>query len=67
MATSLIYGGIMGAILASMPAVETHVVAFNHEEEVDFTEHCSDPVDLLIGVATEQPRRGRHSAARRTE
>jgi hypothetical protein len=50
MAASLIYGGIMGAILASMPAVETHVVAFNHEEVVDLTELCSDPVDLLFGV-----------------
>ena len=50
MASSLIYGGIMGAILASMPAVETHVVAFNHEEVVDLTEHCTDPVDLLFGV-----------------
>lgn len=50
MASSLIYGGIMGAILASMPAVETHVVAFNHDEVVDLTEHCSDPVDLLFGV-----------------
>ena len=27
---SPIYGGVMGAILASMPAVETHLVAFNH-------------------------------------
>ena len=50
MATSLIYGGIMGAILASIAAVETHVVAFNHEDVVDLTEHCSDPVDLLFGV-----------------
>ena len=50
MATSLIYGGIMGAILASLPAIETHVVAFNHEEVVDLTEHCHDPVDLLFGV-----------------
>lgn len=50
MHSSLIYGGIMGAILASMPAVETHVVAFNHEEVVDLTELCSDPVDLLFGV-----------------
>jgi hypothetical protein len=50
MHTSLIYGGIMGAILASIPAVETHVVAFNHEEIVDLTEHCHDPVDLLFGV-----------------
>jgi hypothetical protein len=50
MHASLIYGGVMGAILASMPAVETHVVAFNHEEVVDLTEHCHDPVDLLFGV-----------------
>ena len=50
MHSSLIYGGVMGAILASMPAIETHVVAFNHEEVVDLTEHCSDPVDLLFGV-----------------
>lgn len=50
MATSLIYGGIMGAILASIPAVETHVIAFNHEDIVDLTEHCSDPVDLLFGI-----------------
>ncbi len=50
MATSLIYGGIMGAILASIGAVETHVVAFNHEDVVDLTEHCSDPVDLLFGI-----------------
>ncbi len=50
MHSSLIYGGVMGAILASMPAVETHVVAFNHEEVVDLTELCSDPVDLLFGV-----------------
>lgn len=50
MATSLIYGGIMGAILASIGAIETHVVAFNHQDVVDLTEHCSDPVDLLFGV-----------------
>ncbi len=50
MATSLIYGGIMGAILATMPAVETHVVAFNHDTVVDLTEQCDDPVDLLFGV-----------------
>ncbi len=50
MHSSLIYGGVMGAILASMPAVETHVVAFNHEEVVDLTEMCQDPVDLLFGI-----------------
>ena len=50
MAASLIYGGIMGAILARIGAIETHVVAFNHTDVVDLTEHCSDPVDLLFGV-----------------
>jgi hypothetical protein len=50
MASSLIYGGVMGAILASMPAVETHVVAFNHTDIVDLTAECHDPVDLLFGV-----------------
>jgi hypothetical protein len=50
MASSLIYGGIMGAILASIPAVETHVVVFNHHDVVDLTEHCTDPVDLLFGI-----------------
>jgi hypothetical protein len=50
MASSLIYGGVMGAILASMPAVETHVVAFNHQDVVDLTAECQDPVDLLFGV-----------------
>lgn len=50
MASSLIYGGVMGAILASMPAVETHVVAFNHEDVVDLTTEMHDPVDLLFGI-----------------
>jgi hypothetical protein len=50
MATSLIYGGVMGAILATMPAVETHVIAFNHEDVVDLTADCQDPVDLLFGI-----------------
>jgi hypothetical protein len=50
MHSSLIYGGVMGAILASMPAVETHVVAFNHQEVVDLTAQCDDPVDLLFGI-----------------
>ena len=40
----------MGAILASMPAVETHVIAFNHQDVVDLTAQCDDPVDLLFGI-----------------
>jgi VWA domain containing CoxE-like protein len=50
MASSLIYGGVMGAILAGIPAVETHVVAFNHQDVVDLTAQCDDPVDLLFGI-----------------
>jgi hypothetical protein len=48
--SSLFYGGVMGAILASMPAVEIHVVAFNHQDVVDLTAECHDPVDLLFGI-----------------
>jgi hypothetical protein len=50
MHNSLIFGGIMGAILWSLPSVEVHVVAFNHSEVVDLTELSQDPVDLLFGV-----------------
>ncbi|HKI34673.1 MAG TPA: VWA domain-containing protein, partial [Gemmataceae bacterium] len=49
MADSVVYGGVMGAILASIPALETHVVVFD-TEVVDLTEKCHDPVDLLFGV-----------------
>lgn len=49
MAESVVYGAVTGAILASMPALETHVVVFD-TEVVDLTEQCSDPVDLLFGV-----------------
>ena len=49
MAESVVYGAVTGAILASMPALETHVVVFD-TEVVDLTEQCSDPVDILFGV-----------------
>jgi Mg-chelatase subunit ChlD len=49
MAESVVYGSVMGAILASIPALETHVIAFD-TEVVDLTEQCQDPVDLLFGV-----------------
>ncbi len=49
MADSVVYGGVMGAILASIPALETHVIVFD-TEVVDLTEQCHDPVDLLFGV-----------------
>lgn len=49
MAESVVYGSVTGAILASLPALETHVVVFD-TEVVDLTEQCQDPVDLLFGV-----------------
>lgn len=50
MAESVIYGSVMGSILASLPAIETRVVAFD-TEVVDLSELCrDDPVDLLFGV-----------------
>jgi hypothetical protein len=49
MADSVVYGGVTGAIFASMPALESHVVVFD-TEVVDLTEKCHDPVDLLFGV-----------------
>ena len=49
MADSVVYGGVMGAIFASLPALETHVIVFD-TEVVDLTEKCHDPVDLLFGV-----------------
>jgi Mg-chelatase subunit ChlD len=49
MADSVVYGSVTGAIFASMPALETHVIVFD-TEVVDLTEQCHDPVDLLFGV-----------------
>ena len=49
MATSVVYSGIFAAVLASLPAVSTQVVAFD-TSVVDLTEKLSDPVELLFGV-----------------
>jgi Mg-chelatase subunit ChlD len=49
MADSVVYGSVMGAIFASMPSLETHVIAFD-TEVVDLTEQCHDPVDMLFGI-----------------
>lgn len=49
MADSVVYGGVTGAIFASMPSLETHVIVFD-TEVVDLTENCHDPVDLIFGV-----------------
>jgi len=50
MAESIIYASVMGAIFAAIPAIKTHVIAFD-TEVVDLTEMCeNDPVDVLFGV-----------------
>lgn len=49
MATSIVYAGVCGAVLASLPALRTHVVAFD-TAVVDLTEELNDPVDLLFGT-----------------
>ena len=50
MADSVIYGTVMGSIFASLPALETKVVAFD-TSVVDLSEQCGDdPVDMLMEV-----------------
>jgi uncharacterized protein with von Willebrand factor type A (vWA) domain len=50
MADSVIYSGVMGSILASMPALDTKIIAFD-TEIIDLSEVAKDdPVDVLFGV-----------------
>jgi hypothetical protein len=50
MAESVVYGSVTGSIFASLPALNTRVVAFD-TEVVDLTEQCGhDPVDMIFGV-----------------
>ena len=49
MGTSVIYSGIFGAVMASLPAIRTQMVVFD-TAVVDLTEELQDPVDLLFGV-----------------
>jgi uncharacterized protein with von Willebrand factor type A (vWA) domain len=49
MGTSVIYSGIFGSVLASIPAVSTRMVVFD-TRVVDLTDDLQDPVDLLFGV-----------------
>lgn len=49
MGTSVIYSGIFGSVLASIPAVNTRMVVFD-TAVVDLTDDLQDPVDLLFGV-----------------
>ena len=50
MADSVVYGAVTGSIFASLPALDTHVVAFD-TEVADLSAECGDdPVDMLFGV-----------------
>jgi len=49
MASSVVYGGVFGAVLASIRSLRTSVIAFD-TAVVDLTEQLSDPVDVLFGT-----------------
>ncbi|HHB79898.1 MAG TPA: VWA domain-containing protein [Saprospiraceae bacterium] len=49
MASSVVYAGIFGCVLATMKSIKTHVIAFD-TSIVDLTEKLDDPVDLLFGT-----------------
>jgi Mg-chelatase subunit ChlD len=49
MAASVVYAGVFGAVLASLPAVKTHMIVFD-TSVVDLTEELQDPVELLFGT-----------------
>jgi Mg-chelatase subunit ChlD len=49
MATSVVFSGIFGAVLASIRAVTTRMVVFD-TAVVDLTDDMQDPVDLLFGT-----------------
>ncbi len=49
MGQSVVYSGIFGAVMASIPTVNTRMVVFD-TEVADLTDDLKDPVDLLFGV-----------------
>ena len=49
MADSVVYAAVFGAVLASMPALRTNVIAFD-SAVADLTSLLHDPVDVLFGV-----------------
>ncbi|WP_207514668.1 vWA domain-containing protein [Longitalea luteola] len=49
MGTSVVYSGIFGSVMASMPAIKTKMVVFD-TAVTDLTEELTDPVELLFGV-----------------
>jgi Mg-chelatase subunit ChlD len=49
MAGSVVYAGVLGAALASLPTHQTRVIAFD-TAVVDLTDELKDPVDVLFGI-----------------
>jgi Mg-chelatase subunit ChlD len=49
MATSVVYSGIFGAVMASLPAVRTQIVVFD-TAVVDLSDKLADPVEVLFGT-----------------
>lgn len=49
MGASVVYSGIFGAVMASLPSVNTRMVVFD-TAVADLTEELADPVELLFGV-----------------
>jgi Mg-chelatase subunit ChlD len=49
MGTSVVYSGIFGSVMASIPAIKTRMVVFD-TAVADLTEELTDPVELLFGV-----------------
>ena len=49
MGTSVVYSGVFGAVLASIPSLSTRMVVFD-TAVVELTDDLKDPVDLLFGV-----------------
>ncbi len=49
MASSVVYSGIFGAVLATLRAVRTRMIVFD-TAVVDLTDELHDPVDLLFGT-----------------
>jgi hypothetical protein len=49
MASSVVYGSIFAAVLASLPALSTKLVCFD-TSIADLTDRLADPVDALFGI-----------------
>lgn len=49
MGSSVVYSGIFGSVMASIPAIKTKMIVFD-TAVVDLTEELTDPVELLFGV-----------------